>query len=107
MIDPKQLASSTLKLLQEDPRRYRNFAEYWFLIKGLMKKYYTKDNLYLLGDYEDRAVIERMPEHEDLQEALKAAIDTYRENATFGMGTSEFYDSDGEKFTLYDEDAGL
>lgn len=107
MIDTKKLAFSTLQLLQEDPRRYRYFGEYWFLIKRILKKHFTKENLYLLGDYEDPSVIERMPEHKNLQEALRAAIETYQQNATFSMGSAELVDSNGEKFTLYDEDAGV
>jgi hypothetical protein len=106
MIDPKQLAASTLQLLQADPRNYRNFSYYWFFVKALMKRYYTKDNLYMLGDYEDPAVVAMMPDGEDLQETLTEAVDMYRTNAAYGMGTSEFTDPDGETFTLHDEDAG-
>lgn len=107
MIDPKQLAASTLHLLQTDPRNYRNFGVYWFLIKEVLKRYYTRDNLYLLGDYRDQSVIDRMPQHESLQEALAAAVETYRVNAAYGMGTNQFSDPEGETFTLFDEDAGF
>lgn len=106
MIDPKQLAESTLQLLQTDPRNYRNFSYYWFLIKALLKRYYTRDNLYMLGDYVDPTVTARMPAHETLDEALQAAVEMYRVNAAYGMGTTEFSDPDGETFTLSDEDAG-
>lgn len=106
MIDPKQLAASTLQLLQADPRNYRNFSYYWYLIKALLKQYYTRDNLFLLGDYVDPTVTARMPEHADLQEALAAAVEMYRTNAAYGMGTAEFTDPDGETFTLVDADAG-
>lgn len=106
MIDPKQLAASTLQLLQADPRNYRNFGVYWFLIKEMMKRYYTRDNLFLLGDYRDQTVIDRMPEHASLQEALEAAVEMYRVNAAYGMNTNEFSDQDGETFILVDEDAG-
>lgn len=106
MIDPKQLAESTLMLLQTDPRNYRNFGVYWYLIKALMKRYYTRDNLYMLGDYVDPTVVERVPAHETLDEALEAAVETYRVNAAYGMGTNEFSDPEGQTFTLADEDAG-
>lgn len=107
MIDQKLLAKSTLQLLQENPARYRNFGVYWFLMKELLKRYYTKDNLYMLGDYRDQSVIDRMPEHDDLQEALAAAIQTYRQNAMYGAGSTSFTDAEGESFVLFDEDAGL
>lgn len=106
MIDPKQLAASTLQLLQTDPRNYRNFGVYWYLIKGLMKHFYTRDNLFLLGDYTDPDVIARMPEHANLQEALEAAVETYRSNAAYAMGARDLSDPEGETFTLVDEDGG-
>lgn len=106
MIDPKQLAASTLQLLQSDPRNYRNFGVYWYFIKALMKRYYTRDNLYLLGDYVDQTVVDRMPEHASLQEALEAAVETYRTNAAYAMGANEFSDPEGETFILQDVDAG-
>lgn len=106
MIDPKQLAESTLQLLQTDPRNYRNFGVYWFLIKALLKRYYTRDNLYMLGDYVDPTVVARVPMFENLQDALEAAVETYRSNAAYAMGANEFTDPEGETFTLFDEDAG-
>lgn len=106
MIDPKQLAESTLQLLQTDPRNYRCFGVYWYLIKALMKRYYTRDNLFLLGDYVDPTVTARMQEHADVQEALAAAVDTYRVNACYAMGSADLTDPEGETFTLVDPDAG-
>jgi len=107
MIDPKTFAASTLQLLQEDPRRYRNYGVYWYLVKEVLKRFYTRDNLYLLGDYRDLTVIERMPPHTDLQEALAAAVEEYRQNASFNLGRQAVAAPDGEVFTLIDPDAGL
>lgn len=107
MIDPKTFAASTLQLLQEDPRRYRLFGAYWYLVKAVLKKFYTRDNLSLLGDHIDAAVAERMPEHADLQDALAGAVDEYRKNASFNLGGSEVEDLvGGGTFTLIDPDAG-
>lgn len=106
MIDPKKLAASTLQLLQDDPRRYRNYGVYWYLIKAILKHYYTQDNLYLLGDYRDDRVVEMMPKHSDLQEALAAAIETYKTNASFNLNSSEVAAPDGGTFLLVDPDAG-
>lgn len=107
MIDPKTFAASTLQLLQEDPRRYRNFGTHWYLVKEVLKRFYTRDNLHLLGDYRDLTVIERMPPHADLQDALAAAIEEYRQNASFNLGRQVVAAPDGEVFTLIDPDAGL
>jgi hypothetical protein len=106
MIEPKQFAASTLQLLQADPRNYRNFSYYWFFVKALLKRYYTQDNLYMLGDYVDPSVNAMVPEHESLSDALEAAAELYGINACYGMGTSDFTDPDGETFTLADFDAG-
>lgn len=107
MIDPKTFAASTLALLQEDPRRYRAFGTHWYFVKTLMKHYYSRDNLHLLGSYVDPTVVERMPRHEHLQDALAAAVEEYRQNATFEMGSNVLTDATGEQFTLIDPDAGL
>lgn len=107
MIDPKQFAASTLELLQADPRNYRNFGTHWYLVKALMKRFYTVDNLYMLGDYADQSVIDRMPPASDLQEALAGAVAEYQQNACFNLGSIELTDDDGDKFTLIDPDAVL
>lgn len=107
MIDPKTFAASTLQLLQQDPRRYRAFGAYWYLVKQVLKKFYTRDNLHLLGDHIDQDVVQRMPAHADLQEALAAAVEEYRQNASFNLGRSEVADHvGGGTFTLIDPDAG-
>ncbi len=107
MIDPKTFAASTLQLLQEDPRRYKNFGAYWYLVKAVLKKFYTRDNLNLLGDHVDQLVVARMPPHADLQGALAAATDEYRQNAAFNMGRNEVEDhTGGGTFMLVDPDAG-
>lgn len=107
MIDPKTFAQSTLRLLQDDPRRYRNFGPYWYFVKEVLKRYYTRDNLFLLGDHIDQTVIERMPDHASLEEALEAAAETYSVNASFNLGSAQVTDPvGGGVFTLADPDAG-
>ncbi len=106
MIDPKTFAASTLQLLQQDPRRYRNFGAHWYLVKAVLKKYYTRENLHLLGDHMDPDVIERMPGHADLPSALAAAVEEYRKNASFNLGSNEVEDPvGGGTFRLVDPDA--
>lgn len=107
MIDPKTFAASTLQLLQQDPRRYRLFGVYWYFVKRVLLKFYTRDNLHLLGDHIDQSVVERMPAHGDLAEALAAAAEEYRKNASFNLGSNEVDDLvGGGTFRLVDPDAG-
>lgn len=107
MIDPQTFAASTLQLLQQDPRRYVLFGVYWYLVKRVLLKFYTRDNLHLLGDHIDTEVTARMPHHADLQDALAAAIDEYRKNASFNLGSNEVEDlAGGGTFRLVDPDAG-
>ena len=106
MIEPKQYAASVLQLLQGDPAKYVNFGMYWFLVKALLKQYYTVDNLYLLGDYVDNSVNERVPAFSSLQEMLEAAAEEYQSNAMYNLQSNQVQDADGDVFTLHDLDAG-
>ena len=107
MIAPQTFAESTLQLLQQDPRRYRNFGVYWFFVKALLKRYYTRENLHLLGEYMDPDCMARMPEHATLQAAIEHAIAEYRQNAAYNLGRIEVEDpAGGGVFVLHDEDAG-
>lgn len=102
----ENFAFNTLAALQEDPRRYRNWGAYWYLVKAVLKRHYGRDNLMLLGDYVDHGVTDRIPEHAGLEEALQAAIQTYNRNARFNLLSNRVVDPAGEEFTLVDEDAG-
>lgn len=105
-IDLKRLAASTLQLLQQDPRRYVAFGAYWWLIKALLKQFYTRDNLHLLGDFVPPDAGDRMLAHESLEEALQAAIEEFEANTRFGLGVNEVPDlAGGGTFLLVDPDA--
>lgn len=106
VIDRKQLAESVYTLLLQSPERYRNFAEYWYMIKGLLREFYDQNRLYLLGEYVDPSITRRVPEFETQDEAFVAAMETYNENLAVGMGGNEFVDSNGDMFELYDPDVG-
>lgn len=106
MIDRKQLAESVYTLLLQKPERYRNFAEYWYMIKGLLKEFYDQDRLYLLGEYTDLGVTRRVPDFDTQDEAFVAAMETYNENLAVGLGGNQFVDSEGDVFVLFDPDAG-
>lgn len=105
-VDTKQLAENALFLLQQDPSRYRSFGPYWYTIKALLKRYYTRDNLHLLGDYTDPEVVAAQPVHGSMDEVLLAACDWYRNHQAFGLGRAQFETDDGEVVHLLDQDAG-
>lgn len=105
MIQPETFAENALRLLQQDPSRYLNFGVYWFFVKALMKRFYTRDELHLLGDYMDPDCLARMPQFETLQDAMAAALEEYGQNASYNLGRAEVEDPvGGGKFTLHDED---
>lgn len=107
MIDQKTLAASVLQLLQTDPGKYVTFGPYWPLVKALLKKHYTQDNLSLLGPHVDREAASHMPPHESLAEALEAAVEFHRSHSAYGMGSSQFVDPEtGDEWILRDPDAG-
>lgn len=107
MVDRKQLAETIYALLLQKPERYRNFAEYWYMVKGLLREFYDQHRLYLLGEYVDPNITRRVPEFDTQDEALTAAMETYNENLAVGLGGNEFTDSDGDVFMLFDPDVGL
>ena len=100
----QKFSFNVLKSLQESPVRYRNWGVYWYLVKFVLKRYYSKDNLFLLGDYIDNTVNQRIPKHSGIHDALEAAIQTYNLNAKFNMLSNKITDPNGESFILKDED---
>lgn len=106
-VDRQQLAGSILQLLQTDPSKYRTFGPYWPLVKALLLKHYTRDNLFLLGPHVDREAASHMPPHVSLDDALRAAVEFHRNCAAYGLGTNEFTDeATGDTWKLVDPDAG-
>ena len=103
-VNPQNFAKSVLQLLQTDPRNYLNFGVYWFFVKDVLKRYYTRENLHLLGEYRDESVIARMPAFDSLEDAFQAAIAEYNHNATYNLGRNTVLDANDEPFLLNDED---
>lgn len=102
----EQTMRNVLDILQTDPARYRNFGIYWWPVKALLKRYYTRDHLYLLGDYEDPDGASRVP-RVPLQEMLQRAFQEYAQNARFNLGRNIVSDAADEPYRIYDEDAGI
>lgn len=100
-------AASVLQMLADDPRRYRNFGPYWWFVKALLKRFYTREQLMILGDYIDPEAERRMPRKHTGADILPAAIEEYRINAQYKMLDEHFIDDDGEEWTLWDADASI
>ena len=105
-MNPRLLAENVLFLLQQDPSRYVSFGPYWYTIKALLKQFYTRDNLFLLGDHVDADVVKAQPVHGSADEVLYAAVEWYRNHQAYGFGRREFETDDGEVVQLMDPDAG-
>lgn len=105
-VDAATFANSVRALLDEDPRRYRNFGPYWYFVKALLKRYFDRNAMPLLGEYEDKTVNERIPEdvRGSLPLMLAAAIAEYQQNASFNLGQGRVADDSGEFFFLLDPD---
>jgi hypothetical protein len=107
MIPRDQIADNTLKMLSNNIRHYRNFGVYWYFMKAFLKRYYTKDNLYILGDFEQPEVMARMPEYENFEDAMHDALLTAYQNQQYNMDGATSIGPDDELVTLFDADAGL
>ncbi|HEY0203323.1 MAG TPA: hypothetical protein VGC15_04140 [Acetobacteraceae bacterium] len=98
---------NTVQQLQQEPQRYRLFGVYWWIVKKLLKAAgYDREQLYMLGDYEDpetAAMVPVLP----LVATLEAAFTEYGQNARFPHTGGMVENPDGELVRLFDEDAGL
>lgn len=105
-VDGAAFSASVRALLDEDPRRYRNFGPYWFFVKALLKRHFDIHDMPILGEYADESVSERIPlaARASGQAMLDAAAREYIQNATFNLGRNEVSDDNGEAFWLQDTD---
>lgn len=103
-IDPAKFAASTRALLAEDWRRYRAFGPYWWFVKALLKRFYDRHEMPILGDYEDSDAADRVPNVSTSAEMLALAVETYRANATMNLNRNVVEDADGSPYTLIDPD---
>lgn len=106
-IEPAAFAANVRALLHEDPRRYRAFGVYWYLVKAVLKRFYDRHEMPMLGAYEDPTVIERMPPGLGLREYLELASAEYEDNARFNLDRDLVEDPHGEFFRLQDPDMGV
>lgn len=104
--DVKSVLKNILTVLQKKPAHYRTFGIYWWPVKAMLKRYYTTEHLYMLGDYEDPDGAARVPDV-GVQRMLKLALEEQMMNATYGMGGNRVTDTEGEPYVIFDEDAGF
>lgn len=104
-VDPYEFASNARTILLEDRSSWRNFGQYWFLVKALLRKRFSQEEL-PLGPFVDESVVNRMPFDRDLPHLLALAGEEYTFNATLGAGRKTFEDSEGQSFILVDPDMG-
>lgn len=102
--DPAVFAASTRALLDEDPLRYRNFGGYWWFVKALLKRFYDRHAMPLLGDYEPAGAVDLVPVGLSADDMLEAAAEQYALNAQLNMGSGRVVDRDGDEFLLLDPD---
>lgn len=107
MLAPETIASNIRQVLAQNPAAYRNFGVYWWFVKEFLKRFYTRDNLYLLGDYRDEAVAAMIPAHASIEEALHDALATYGINCLSNHCAAEVAAPSGDLVTIYDDDARL
>ena len=102
----EELAKNVLSILQSRPERYKEFGVYWWYIKAILKQHYTKDNLYMLGDYVDKNMVKELSSYSE-DELFEMAIEEHQQNSAYGLGSDSVYTPEGESYVIYDEDAGI
>lgn len=105
-LDLPKLARNIRPTLKQDPREYRDFGAYWWPVKRFLKIYYTRNDLYSLGDYEDPEMVATLPEVDE-DTMLRLALEDYVSNKQFNMGSNRVETPDGDVHTIWDCDAGI
>lgn len=103
-MNPAAFAQNVRVLLDENPLRYRAFGSTWFFVKALLKRFYDRHQMPILGDYDDPSVSARLPDGLDAYGLMDKAAQEYEQNASFALGTGWVTDDDGEQFLLLDTD---
>lgn len=103
-INPEVFARNCVQMLQEDPKAYRSFGIYWWPVKAILKRFYSRDELSLLGNYEDPIGAEAVP-RVGLQEMLMLAIEEHQSNQIDHINPQWVQLPDGAPYMIYDEDA--
>lgn len=105
--DVPKVCEAIVRLLQADPKRYRQFGCWWWAIKRILKQHgYGPDQLYLLGPYTDPEAEAHLPVETDAV-LLALAIQEQERNAIYQWDSADvYYPDSGEAYRLEDQDAG-
>jgi hypothetical protein len=97
--------------LQADPRRYKLFGVYWWLVKAMLRRAgYGPAQLYMLGSYIDSQQAREVASWlrgMGYEDALHHAFGEYQVNAAFPHADGRVENPDGELVPIFDADAGL
>lgn len=107
MLPPDQIAANIRKLLDDNIAVYHNFGVYWYFVKALLKKYYTIDQMPILGSFEQPEVVARMPAYDKFEDAMHDALLYWRANWENNSNDATSIAPDNEPVTLFDADIGL
>jgi hypothetical protein len=105
-LDPRATLKNILLILQRDPGAYRYFGIWWWPVKALLRATFGKQQLHILGNYEDPDGASRVPEL-PIEETLRAALKEFAINSRYPAPVNPVFDTEGEPYTLFDEDVGL
>ena len=107
MLPPDQIAANIRKLLDNNIEVYHNFGVYWYFVKAFLKKYYTREQMPILGDFEQADVAARMPDYDNFEDAMFDSLLFWRANFADNFNDATSIGPDDEPVTLFDEDVGL
>ena len=107
MIPRDQLAANIRQTLDNKVVTYHNFGVYWYFVKAFLKKYYTIDEMPILGSFEQADVVGRMPAYGNFEDAMHDALLFWRANWENNGNDATSIAPDNEPVTLFDEDVGL
>lgn len=107
MLPPDQVAANIRQILDNDVRSYRNFGVYWYFVKAALKQFYGRDQMPILGDYEQPEVVSRMPAYGSFEDAMHDALLYWRANWENNHNQATSMAPDNEPVTLWDADVGL
>lgn len=107
MLPPDQIAANIRTMLDNKIAVYHNFGVYWYFVKSFLKKYYTIDQMPILGSFEQADVVERMPEYNNFEDAMHDALLFFRANLEDNGNDATSIGPDDEPVTLFDADVGL
>lgn len=107
VIPTDQIAANIRQMLDNKIATYHNFGVYWYFVKAFLKKFYTIDQMPILGDFEQADVVERMPKYDNFEDAMHDALLFFRANMEHNGNDATSIAPDNEPVILFDADVGL